>query len=110
MAFRYGLTMTAVLELDEHQLGALDALAGYGHKGFLEVFYKHMGEAYMRPHEAGLISLFDRIRDTVPSALSQIGDARRLLTERERARQAGRSFGAYSLPPRAAREMVEGDL
>jgi len=110
MEFRYGLAMTAVLELDEHQLGALDALAGYGHKGFLEVFYKHMGEAYLRPHQAGLISLFERIQATVPAALAQISDARRLLNDRERARQKGRSFGPYDPPARPKRQMVEGDL
>ena len=75
--FNHQLTVTATLILTEAELGALDALAGYGHEGFLKIFYEKMGEAYMKPYEAGLISLFKTIRSTVPSALADVRTARR---------------------------------
>lgn len=62
--------------LNEAEVRALEALAGYGSKGFLEVFYKHMGEAYLKPHEAGLISLFDSITTHLPPILRRANDAR----------------------------------
>lgn len=73
------ITVTATLTLTEEELGALDALAGYGHKGFLEVFYEKMGEAYMKPYEKGLISLFETIRSNVPRALRDVKEARESL-------------------------------
>lgn len=57
------------LQLNESEVRALDALAGYGADGFLEVFYKHMGKAYMLPHEAGLRSLFNTIRTELPAII-----------------------------------------
>lgn len=50
------VTVEAIISLDQDELGALDALAGYGVDAFLTLFYKHMGEAYLKPHEAGLRS------------------------------------------------------
>lgn len=50
------------LILTEAEVGALDALAGYGTDGFLKVFYEHMGESYMKPYEKGLRSLFATAR------------------------------------------------
>lgn len=57
-----------LVKLTMEEIRALDALRGYGIKPFLEVFYKHMGKAYLEPHEAGLRSLFD----TIGSELSPI--------------------------------------
>jgi len=76
---RHAITVGGTLELDESELRALDALAGYGTKSFLEVFYKHMGKAYMQPHEAGLKKLFETIRRDVPPALGRIDMARGFL-------------------------------
>lgn len=49
----------ATITLNEAEMGALDALAGYGTDTFLRVFYKEMGKSYLEPHEAGLRSLFE---------------------------------------------------
>ncbi|MDH7640548.1 hypothetical protein [Sphingomonas oryzagri] len=111
MVFRHNITATAVLELDEAQLGALDALAGYGDDAFLRVFYKQMGESYLKPYEAGLRSLFKRIKNTVPEALHQINDARRLLRAQQDRREAQwRKRLQRDRPDLDGRDMVEGDL
>lgn len=49
--------------LNETEAKALDALAGYGTDNFLKCFYTHMGKAYLEPHERGLRSLFEKIKD-----------------------------------------------
>lgn len=51
-----------VLELNDAEVEALDALAGYGVDSFLKVFYEKLGRAYMEPHEAGLRSLFKAVQ------------------------------------------------
>jgi hypothetical protein len=87
MIFKHALTCTAILELDEGELGALDALVGYGVEPFLKVFYAELGKSYMERHEKGLRSLFERVASTVPRPLSDLNTARRLLHEAERQRQ-----------------------
>jgi hypothetical protein len=57
------------LSLEEAR--ALDALTGYGTDAFLDAFYKSMGEAYLRPHEAGLRSLFAGLRRDLPPLLGR---------------------------------------
>ena len=67
------------LVLTEDEAKALDALVGYGHKIFLEVFYTHLGKAYLQPHERGLKSLFESVRTgegSVSNFLKRIHDAR----------------------------------
>lgn len=68
----YELTLT----LNEIEARALDALVGYGHKAFLEVFYKSLGEAYMKPHEKGIIALFEVISSQVPGQLKWVDAAK----------------------------------
>lgn len=51
-----------VLVLSEQEAGALHQLTGYGTDQFLEVFYKHLGKAYLGPYEQGLRSLFESIK------------------------------------------------
>ncbi len=72
------------LQLSEDEAGALDALAGYGADAFLKVFYKYMGEHYMRPHEAGLRSLFATIGG-LRYGLQQSHKARRVFHGQEQA-------------------------
>lgn len=72
---------TATISFNEIELRALDAMTGYGIKSFLKVFYAELGEAYMQPHEAGLISLFETINPPVHRALSQVDTVRRILRE-----------------------------
>ena len=77
------VTVCGTLELDEEELRALDALAGYGIKPFLEVFYKSLGKAYLQPHEDGLRRLFETIRRDVPPALRRVDNARELLSQQD---------------------------
>lgn len=75
------ITFETTLKLNETEARALDALVGYGTDKFLKVFYAYLGTAYMRDHEAGLRSLFDAIRGSIPAALSTIDRARKALGE-----------------------------
>lgn len=65
------------LKLTMVEVQALDALAGYGIKSFLEVFYQHMGKHYLQPHEQGLRSLFETIRGELPPIIKRHENARR---------------------------------
>lgn len=62
--------------LSDAEIGALDALAGYGTDAFLKVFYEHMGQSYLKPHEAGLRSLFDTVRGKLSVYHQRMRDAR----------------------------------
>lgn len=74
--FRPIVTVEASMTLDEGELSALDALVGYGTDAFLKVFYKEMGEAYLKPHEKSLRSLFEKIRQTAPQPLAHVRQMR----------------------------------
>lgn len=63
-------------EVTEDEARALDALAGYGTKEFLECFYKYMGRAYLEPHEQGLKSLFEKIKE-LSRPLAELHDLRK---------------------------------
>lgn len=74
------------LVLSEDEAKALDALVGYGHAQFLEVFYKHLGKAYLQPYERGLKSLFESVRTgegSVSSFLQRIQNAREVFSGRK---------------------------
>ena len=58
---RVSVETTVVLTLNEYELAALDALAGYGVDAFLRVFYEHLGKAYLQPYERGLRSLLETV-------------------------------------------------
>lgn len=75
------VTIETTLKLNEAEARALDALVGYGTDAFLKVFYKQLGEAYMRDYEVGLRSVFDTIRASIPAALRTIDAARKALAE-----------------------------
>lgn len=67
----------------EEEARALDALVGYGFDGFIKVFYQHMGQHYMKPHEAGLRSLFKAIREEIPIVLARADLARAAFNSRD---------------------------
>jgi hypothetical protein len=71
------LDVDVKLLLNEKEIRALDALAGYGIKPFLDVFYKHMGRHYLEPHEQGLRSLFEVIQSQLPQILNRADNARK---------------------------------
>lgn len=73
---RATIDLSVVFELSEAEVGALDALAGYGTDAFLKVFYEKLGQAYMTPYEAGLRSLFESVRDQLPPMLRAAKTAR----------------------------------
>lgn len=52
----------AVISLNERELLALDALAGYGIDCFLETFYERLGRGYLEPYEDGLRSFMETVR------------------------------------------------
>lgn len=64
------------LQLNEQEVRALEALAGYGIEEFLKTFYKELGRTYLGPHEPGLRSLFDSVRLQLPAVLAQFDKAR----------------------------------
>lgn len=68
--------ITAMLELTEGQLRALNALICYGDDAFLKAFNVKLGTHYMKPFERDLRDLFGQLRNTVPQALSSVKDAR----------------------------------
>lgn len=67
------------LTLAESEARALDALVGYGTDEFLACFYKHMGKAYLSPHEHGLRSLFAAIKAQLVPELSTVDRARKAI-------------------------------
>ena len=66
----------ATIELSEVEMRALEALIGYGVQPFLDVFYQHMGKHYLRPHEAGIRSLFKTVGSDIPDVLRRADAAR----------------------------------
>ncbi len=62
--------------LNEDEARALDALAGYGFDQFVAVFYKQMGDSYLKPHAEGLRTLFESIRRELPPILSRLDAAK----------------------------------
>lgn len=73
---RPNVAATITLHLSEEEAGALDALVGYGFKTFIDVFYKHLGKAYLEPYESGLKSLFESVRTGEASVHSFLEKAR----------------------------------
>ena len=76
---RLKVDVSATLVLNERECAALEALVGYGDEAFLEVFYTYLGSGYLKPHEAGLRSLFAKVRETAPPAVQAVKDARHVI-------------------------------
>lgn len=70
------------IRLNESEIRALDALAGYGTDEFLATFFKYMGESYLKPHEAGLRSLFGAVRSQLTPILTRAEAAREAFGKR----------------------------
>lgn len=67
------------LTLTETEARALAVLPSYGTKQFLEYFYKNLGRHYLEPHEKGLISLFETIKNELPKHLSKADQVRKII-------------------------------
>lgn len=73
---RLKLEATFTVELNESELGALDAIFGYGVEPFLITFKKNLGAAYVEKYEDGVRSLHSRLRAITSPALSEIKETR----------------------------------
>ena len=76
------LTVSVVIQIDEIEARALDALAGYGDDAVIKMFYESCGRCYMEPYEKGLRSFLTTIRGSVSDSLNSIDEAREHLAER----------------------------
>lgn len=74
---RAKIELALTFTVSEGEARALDALAGYGDDEFIKVFYTHLGEAYMKKHEADLRTFLHSVRLFIPPYLSRIDRARR---------------------------------
>jgi hypothetical protein len=70
------VTIGVILSLTEQEARALHAITQYGSKEFIKTFYEHMGKSVLQPHEEGLISLFQTIRDELPRHINRADQAR----------------------------------
>ncbi len=64
------LDIKITLELSLAEARALKEITGYGVKSFLEGYYKQLGKSYLQPHEKGVISLFETIKNNLPYKLN----------------------------------------
>jgi hypothetical protein len=66
------------LTLNEIEARALEAIAGYGSTEFLRVFYEKLGISYLKPHEDGIISIFENISKELPKHIQKAEDTRNI--------------------------------
>lgn len=71
------VTVEATFTVNEAELRALDALAGYGDDAFIKMFYKDLGTTYMKPHEAGLREFLTSIRSIAGGIINRTDNARK---------------------------------
>lgn len=71
------VTVSANFTVNEAELRALDALAGYGDDAFIKMFYDKLGQSYMKPHEAGLREFLLSIRAIAGGIISRTDAARK---------------------------------
>jgi hypothetical protein len=74
------------IRLTEPEMRALDAIVGYGWEGFIKTFKQHMGQSYIRDHEAGGKLLFESVRQCIPGILRRADDARAVFQGEKEAR------------------------
>lgn len=82
IAIRPTIQGEITLALSMEEAAALDAIAGYGVEAFLKVFYPQMGEAYLKPYEKGLRSLFESVHRgeaSVSGFIQRVKDARAIM-------------------------------
>ena len=70
------IKLKIALELNEEEARALEAILGYDVNNFIEVFYGHMGKAYLEKYEDGLRSLFATARQPLSIWLDRVKIAR----------------------------------
>ena len=70
------IELTVTLTLSESEARAMEALTVYGVDAFLAGYYKHCGKCYMEPHAQGLKTLFETIKENLPSEIKRVDKAR----------------------------------
>jgi hypothetical protein len=83
MAAKHRVTMSVTLELDEIEARALCVFVEYGTESFLQAFYTKLGQHYLRPHEAGVRTLFEKIKTEIGPAVSACDRAIKALADSE---------------------------
>lgn len=71
------LDLSVSFTVNEVELRALDALAGYGDDAFIKMFYDNLGQSYMKPYEQGMREFLKSIRTITPAILNQADKARK---------------------------------
>lgn len=69
------------LELTVNEAKALNAIAGYGTKAFLEKFYAEMGKHYLQPTETDFILFLEKCQYQIPKEISKIERAAKGIVE-----------------------------
>jgi hypothetical protein len=75
------IELQVTIALTEAEARALDGLVGYGDDAFVKAFYESLGQHYLKPHEAGLRSLFRSVRAQLPCVLDRVNAARKAFEE-----------------------------
>lgn len=57
------------IELTLHEARALNEIVGYNVDDFLKVFYQHVGQSYLKPHESGVRQLFKTAKELLPKEI-----------------------------------------
>lgn len=70
------LNFEITIKLTESEARALYAITTYGDDAFLKQFYAHLGQHYLKPHEAGLRSLFASIKKFLKWQLKTVDSIR----------------------------------
>lgn len=103
LTLKWELTVT----LSEDEAQALDAIVGYGAREFLEVFYKHMGRAYLEPFEAGFHSLAKAIGQQLGPQLYELKTQRKAIADGLARARAERADADKKLAARVAEMNAE---
>ena len=75
------MQFSVFMKLTEPEARALKELTVFGFDNFVKVFYEHLGKSTMQPHEEGLKSLFESIKNEIPKHLSRIDKTKKTFLE-----------------------------
>ena len=67
--------------LTEMEARALEGMIAYGPDNFLDMFYSHLGKAYLKEYESGVRKLFLGVQDIISPMLLKIERVRKTLNE-----------------------------
>ena len=70
--------LTVWIELNENEVGLLNAIAGYGWEPFAKVFKEKLGSAYLERYEQAGPELFELLFQKLSGQINMASDARRV--------------------------------